>query len=386
MDIWTDADLAFVRERAHSWDLHYSELFWGARLYDLVEPLLASFNADCGVPKQIGVASESLPETTATVLLALHRMGLLSASMRERVQGYLWSTHYAVAAGTVGDSKYPENECWSSTSRNVWATASTLWALIATGYRGPHEGRYAAAVRWLVDAQDDDGAWGFSRDARNPPSVFLTAVCAYTLHLAAGSAGPGAQRIDQALVRTAVDAGTGYLKRTRHRRSGLWHTSGGEPEPTSTAMALWAVRWCDTAGADTGDLLRNGLRALSRAVGGALCGPSLEIAVGTLPDSREAIALQGYTPALPLALLQLDIDPFHRLVVGPLTFLRTSRQPNGWEFPVIGNERQGRYIKAVPYVGTGEPLTFTTALALQTAHAWHRRTIRWTIEQRLTHG
>ncbi|MFJ3897567.1 hypothetical protein [Streptomyces sp. NPDC090083] len=384
MDIWNDHDLAFVRERARNWDVHYSELFWGARLYDLVEPLLASFNPDCGVPKQIGIASESLPETTATVLLALHRVGLLNQTMRERIHGYLWSTHYAIATGTVGDSKYPENECWSSTSRNVWATATCLWALIATGYRGSHEGRYAAAFRWLIDAQDEDGAWGFSRDARNPPSVFLTAVCAYTLRLAAEFVGAGPNKSDQALIWPAVEAATKYLKRTRHRRSGLWHTSAGEPEPTSTAMALWAIRWCGTN--DVGDLLGNGVRALSRAVGTALCGPSLEIAVGTLPDSREAITLQGYTPALPLALLQLDVDPFHRLIVGPLTFLRTSRQPNGWEFPVIGNERQGRYIKAVPYVGTGEPLTFTTALALQTVHAWHRRTIRWNIEQRLTRG
>ncbi|MGA5356168.1 hypothetical protein [Streptomyces purpurascens] len=382
MSVWTDADLAFVRDRARHWDLHYSEHFWGGPLYDLVEPLLGSFNTDFGVPKQIGTPSESLPETTATVLLALHRMGLLSASMRQRIQTYLWSTHYALAVGIGDDAKYPEAECWSSVSRNVWATAASLWALIATGYRGGHEARYASAVRWLVDAQDENGAWGFSRDARNPPSVFLTAVCAYTLRMTAALLDEATHGIDKAAVQSAVDTAVGYLKRTRRRRSGLWHTEAGEPEPTSSAMALWAVRRCGST--DDGELVRTGVRSLSKAVGNGRCAASLEIAAGTLPDSREAIALQGYTPAIPLALLQIDVDPFHRLVLGPLQYLRTSRQPDGWEFPVVGNARQGRYVKAVPYVGTGEALTFTTALALQTAHAWHRRVIRWTIEQRLT--
>ncbi|MFJ8198230.1 hypothetical protein [Streptomyces sp. NPDC096152] len=382
MSVWTDGELAFVRDRAHHWDLHFSEHFWGAPLYDLVEPLLASFNPDCGVPKQVGTPSESLPETTATVLLSLHRMGLLNASMRERIHGYLWSTHYALAAGVGEDARHPEAECWSSFSRNVWATAMSLWALIATGYRGGNRTRYAPAVRWLIDAQDEDGAWGFSRDARNPPSVFLTAVCAYTLRLTAEFLGDGSHGMDKAAVQSSVDAAVGHLKRTRRRRSGLWHTDAGEPEPTSSVMALWAIRRCGTT--DNGDLLRSGVRALSRAVGNATCAASLEIAAGTLPDSREAIALQGYTPAVPLALLQLDVDPFHRLVLGPLQYLRTTRQRDGWDFPIVGNTRQGRYVKSVPYVGTGESLTFTTALALQTAHAWHRRAIRWTIEQRLT--
>ncbi|MEW2546590.1 hypothetical protein AB0910_12555 [Streptomyces sp. NPDC047002] len=384
MDIWTDSDLAFVRERAHGWDRHFSAAFWGTPLYNLVEPLIASFNQDCGVPKQIGVPSESLPETTATVLLALHRMGLLSPAMRDRVHGYLWSTHHAVGAGASGDAAYPENECWSTASRNVWATAACLWALVATGYRGPHEKRYAPAVRWLADAQDEDGAWGFSRDSDNPPSLFLTAVCAYTLRLAAERGGAGGGDAERRPAAAAVEAATRYLRRTRHRRSGLWRSGAGEPDATSTVMALWAIRWCESgAASDTAELVRHGLRALTRALGTELCAPSLEIAVGTLPDSREAIALQSYTPALPLALLQLGVDPFHELVLRPLDFLRTSRQPDGWEFPVIGGGEQGRYIKSVPYVGTGEPLTFTTALALQTAHAWHRRTVRWGIEQHL---
>ncbi|MEU1002531.1 hypothetical protein [Streptomyces tibetensis] len=382
MSVWSEADLTFVRDRARRWDLHNSERFWGGPLYDLVEPLLGSFNCDFGVPKQIGTPSESLPETTATVLLALHRMGLLNASMRQRIQAYLWSTHYALAAGIDEEAKYPDAECWSSVSRNVWATATSLWALIATGYRGRHEGRYAPAVRWLVDAQDEDGAWGFSRDAQNPPSVFLTSVCAYTLRMTAARLDDVTHEIHKASVQCAVDAAVGYLKRTRRRRSGLWQTDSGETEPTSSAMALWALRRCGSA--DDGELVRSGVRALSKTVGNGRCAASLEIAAGTLPDSREAIALQGYTPAIPLALLQIDVDPFHKMILQPLHFLRTSRRTDGWEFPVMGNARQGRYLKAVPYVGTGEALTFTTALALQTAHAWHRRVISWTIEQRLT--
>lgn len=380
--MWSQEQLEYVRSSAQDWDRYYSESFWGTGLFEVARPLLMSFNPDHGVPKQIAVPSESLPETTATVLLALHRMGLLRADMRESIQAYLWSTHYAVAAGLGNEGAYPEAQCWSSATRNVWTSAACLWALLATGYRGPHEERYEPAARWLANQQNDDGSWSFSHDDANPSSVFLTAVATYSLHLAETELRQQRPHGWGNDIRLTITTGLDYLRRSQRQRTGLWHLPSGEPEPTGSAMALWALRRC--GGSGVGSLVASGLRGLSKHIKSGHCGASCEIAAGTLPDSREPIALQGYTPAIALALLQLGLDPSHRLITDPLRFLRLTRQPLGWDFPMLGQGQPGRYLKSVPYVGTGEPLTFTTALALQTVHAWHRRLVRATITSSLS--
>jgi hypothetical protein len=379
--VWSDEQYAYVRRQAALWDSFNSQQFFGVGLYQIVKPLLDSFNPDYGVPKQIETPSESLPETTATVLLALHRMHLLRGDMRELIQEYLWSAHHAVAAGlTGGVERFPDAQCWSAGTRNVWTTAACLWALIGTGYSGSREALYPGAARWLANEQNDDGSWGFSRDLSNPPSVFLTAVCLYTLRLARAARADLGHDADESC-QLAVSDGLEYLRRARNRSTGLWHLPSGELEPTSSVMALWAL---SSGGLDADrSVITSGVKSLSRRVGTKRCGATLEIATGTLPDSREAIALQGYTPALPLALLQMGVDPRHALITTPLNFLRTTRLPAGWDFPIIGSSQKGRYLKSVPYVGTGEPLTFTTALAMQTVHAWHRRMMRLMIIESL---
>lgn len=374
MTVWSVEQYAHVRQQAALWDSFNSQQFFGVGLYKVVKPLLDSFNPDYGVPKQIETPSESLPETTATVLLALHRMHLLRADMRELIQEYLWSTHHAVATGlTGGAERFPDAQCWSAVTRNVWTTAACLWALIGTGYSGSREVLYPSAVRWLANAQNNDGSWGFSRSSSNPPSPFLTAVCVYTLRLAR-AVGTGLGHDVGERCQLAISGGLKYLRLAKNRSTGLWHLPSGELEPTSSVMALWAL---SSAGLDADrSIISTGVKSLSRRVGTNRCGATLEIATGTLPDSREAIALQGYTPALPLALLQMGVEPRHTLIATALGFLRTTRLPAGWDFPIIGSTQKGRYLKSVPYVGTGEPLTFTTALALQTVHAWHRRMMR----------
>jgi hypothetical protein len=100
------------------------------------------------VPKQIDTPSESLPETTSTVLVSLYRLEFLRDDMVSSVQGYLWSAHYAFGKHRQGDAHAnerregttaPEDACWSIGTRNVWITSLCLWVLVATRYRGPLE-------------------------------------------------------------------------------------------------------------------------------------------------------------------------------------------------------------------------------------------------------
>jgi hypothetical protein len=46
-DPWTAEQLAFTEERASLWDVHYSKHFWGIGIYEVIKPLLASFNSVC---------------------------------------------------------------------------------------------------------------------------------------------------------------------------------------------------------------------------------------------------------------------------------------------------------------------------------------------------
>jgi hypothetical protein len=380
--IWTEEELSFVRERARTWDIYYSESLWGSGLYQILEPLLDSFNDDGGVPKQIGTHTESLPETTATVLLSLSRMRLIGYPMRNKIHEYLWSTHSLVKAGLESaEDAEGTLHCWSDHSRNVWTTTLCLWALMGTAYDGKYSPLMSPSIGWLIEQQRPEGGWGFDKLENNPSSVFLTAACIYTLHLSQYLR-PEREGVElPGRVSSAVARGMKWLQERQDPRTGLWTDEHGNGEPTASSMALWALRLSHEESARRS--LKRGLESLLRELRKTRCGKSMDIANGTLPDSREPIALQGYTPAIPLALLQLGVDPHSPVVMGPLQFLRSSRQSTGWDFPVIGESGNARYLKSVPYVGTGEPLTFTTALALQTGHAWHRRLTRTAVEREI---
>lgn len=374
--------MKYIQRRCQIRDRLYTKEFWGVEIYAILEPLLISFNSDWGVPKQTSPAlrAESLPETTATVGLALYRLGLLDQEARQQIQAYLWSTHAYLAEFSIRDGDVPLSEqslgevdldqaCWSSEGRNVWTTGLALWTLTATQYRGPYTILYEPAINWLIEQQDSSGGWGFAQSSDNPPSIFMTATTLYTLRLCENLL--ELSEYVRGRIVEAVSRALAYLRGTRNLQFQLWPSMEDpqQPEPTASAMALWALYHCG----EQGDLacFDLALNALRSELANNESWMSYVIAKGEIPDSGQVLALQGYTPAIPLALLSIGLSPLDPMVVKPLGFLQRTRQPDGWDFPVF-SLTPGRDIRSLYYVGTGESLTFTTALVIQMVEMWHR--------------
>ena len=383
------ASLDAIREKCALRDRLYSRDFYnGQNFYTVLEPLLASIQIDGGVPKAIGEQGNSLPETTASCLLALYRMKLLDQATIRRMQNYILGTQVEVAQflkSGFNSGQYSPNweQCaWSaSDGRNVWSTVNSLWALFATQYDGSFLASVLAATLWLVRQQAYDGGWCLAKSEQNPSNIFLTSNVLYVLTLAKNlGAWSDAERRE---IQKGIDGGVEHLLRRQYRGKGYWAYNPNDPddqtiEPTSSAMALWALHHC--IGKDSKSLIKRGVEHLRRSLRGKPIWDDRTIVDGIVPESNSQKTLQGYTPALPLALLQIGVPPTDPMIIKAITFLAKERKTDGWLFgstsPPI--RPQVAYAKrtSLYYVGTGEALTFTTAFALWTIDTWHRRWIK----------
>lgn len=382
MHPFTDTHLQLIQDRCATRDRLYTRRFWETDFYHILEPLLHSFNSDWGVPKQIDILSESLPETTATVGLMLYRLRLINQVILRHIQDYLWSTHYYLSTVLKSKQLYEINTtdidrmsldeaCWSTEGRNVWTTAICIWTLVASEYNGPLTFLYTSALNWLLLQQNESGSWGFTRDPGNPSSIFLTAITAYTLRLCLQKLSSLSNDQKQKLQKSINDA-LNFIRRSRNTRTNLWptHEHVKESEPTASTMALWTLHFCGTSAER--EVIDRGVTALRHLLASDDCWHTYEIATGKIPDSGLSMELQGYTPALPLALLQIGVSPDDTMIMRPVEFLRKNKQASGWDFPIF-SRIPGRYVKSLYYVGTGEALTFTTALVIQMVEVWHKR-------------
>ncbi len=247
----TDTHIQLIQDRCAARDLLYTRLFWKTDFYHILEPLLHSFNSDWGVPKQIDIPSESLPETTATVGLMLYRLRLIDQVILRHIQDYLWSTHYYLSIvlkskqlheidTTDTDRMSLDEACWGTEGRNVWTTVVCIWTLVASEYNGSLTFLYTFALDWLL-LQQNEGAWelGFTRDPGNAPSLFLTAITAYTLRLCLHKLSSLSNDQKQKLQR-GIDDALDFIRRSRNTRTDLWstHEHAKESEPTASTMAL----------------------------------------------------------------------------------------------------------------------------------------------------
>ena len=99
-----------------------------------------------------------------------------------------------------------------------------------------------------------------------------------------------------------------------------------------------------------------------------------------LPEKGSVKTLQGYTPAIALTLMQIGVSPTDTMVLKAIGILAREKRADGWPFGTTGPtsfpmaahaSKRGLY-----YVGSGEALTFTTALALWTIEVWHAKLLR----------
>ncbi len=253
-----------------------------------------------------------------------------------------------------------------------------IWTLVASQYNGPFTSIYMPALNWLLLQQNADGSWGFVRDPENPPSIFLTAITGYTLNLCLYKL-PFLEYEQKQKLQVSIDRLLEYLRRNRNAHTKLWPTQENyrEMEPTASTMALWTLRHCGLL--SDWAMIKEGVAGIKHLFASKGCWYSYGIATGKIPDSGLSMVLQGYTPALPLALMQLGVKPDDPVIVKAIEFIHRSKQESGWDFPVF-SRTPGLYVKSLYYVGTGEALTFTTALAIQMVEFWHKRLLVASLE------
>jgi hypothetical protein len=119
----------------------------------------------------------------------------------------------------------------------------TAYGILALRAGGSSRG-LSAAARWLTNAQNRDGGWGFGRGVRSDPD----------------STGAALQGLAAAGSRAAIPDGVAYLRRTQRREGGWGINETGPTNSQSTALALAGLV---AAGIDPATVRTNGRSGMS---------------------------------------------------------------------------------------------------------------------------
>jgi len=228
-------------------DFYFSTQFFEDKFENICRPLLQCFNPEKGVPLDIENPWDYYTSTTATALLALYHMKLLDSETLSKFHEVIFRLR-DYTSNPVIKKKLPEDSCaWDvSESASVWTTALAIWSLLETGYRGDRISEIKKALLWLTDQQKPGGGWGF--DIKCKSRVFFTALVLHVLKL-------GLSLIDLTQDETyrisrAIKNGIQFIlnEQKSERNMTYWTTveGGGDPDPTSTLYALWALYEHDT--------------------------------------------------------------------------------------------------------------------------------------------
>lgn len=386
----SDKSLRLIQEKCRLRDHLYSKDFYNdVSLFTVLEPLLDCILKGGGVPKGTIDRDQPLPETTATCLLALYRMKFIDNDTLKSMQSYLLSTNIEIfslmQSKQIVSGSYTPNwqECaWSATEgANVWSTSNALWALLATRYRGTYYPSVLASVLWLARQQEIDGGWSIARSERNSSNVFLTSTVIYVLNIAQNI--HNYSTAEKREIRKSIEEGISFLLSKRCNGKDYWAYNPSDPndksiEPTTTSTALWALHSCLGKGAES--TVKRGVAYLRQNLRGKPMWDDKVIIHGEIPSNGSIKTLQGYTPAIALTLMQIGVSPTDPMILKTINQLAQDRRSDGWPFgttspvnpPMAAHARK----RGLYYVGSGEALTFTTALAIWTIEVWHARLLR----------
>ncbi len=388
----TNVDLADIKHLCRLRDERYTTTFYGEPFFKIISPIIDSILQNGGIPCFIGEGANPLPESTATCLLALYRLRIINEQTVQQIQNYLLGTNTELARilSSYHDSFDPnvisiEDCAWNvSEGRNVWSTSQVLWALIATRYDGIYKPILLASVRWLLKQQYPEGGWAFVAERKNKPNVFVTSLTLYTLKLSLRL--PEWKEVERREIQEAIVKGCDYLIKSRSPGRSYWtsdlSSNDTSIEPTSTAMALWALHHCSPKQPGIRDIITDGVMALKRDLGKKDVWDSQIIVDGYISETGKQKTLYGFTPSLPLILLQLGVSPTDEAIIKPINLLLKIKRTTGWEF--FSTKKQpksasGYYDPRVHYVGSGDTMTFTTALAIWTIEEWHKQLLRHSV-------
>jgi uncharacterized protein len=372
-------------------DKRFSTTFYGQPYFEVIKPLLDSILPDGGIPCFVGEGKNPLPESTASCLLALHRCGLLDNMAISLIREYLFSENAEVRRlnllerkeDLLSDNVDIGNCAWSyKDGKSVWSTSQVLWALLATGYEVSYRPIIVGAINWLLSQQYPNGGWSLVRCVENVPNVFVTSMTMYVLQLSVKNV--EWPDVKKRKISHAISKGCDYLKRSRAPGQSYWsynpqNASDDSIEPTSTAMALWGLRHCCTREDGLEAIIKDGLESLRNDLSEKFVWDNKVIVDGIISEKEQKKTLSGFTLSIPIILLQLGSHPSDPMILKPVHLLRDIRTSNGWEFystTAQPRSADGYHDPKTHYVGSGSPMTFTTALALWAIEEWHRRTLQ----------
>lgn len=339
-------------------DFYFSTEFFGEKFSSVVEPLLNSIDEEKGVPLHIVPEEKEFYYTTTatTVLLSLHHLKILNSELRTKLHELIFK--YRDWAPNV-DIKTKDDEdavAWDvSESASAWCTSHAIWSLLETGYNGDKLDEIKDATLWLLNQQNADGGWGFDKKCES--RIFFTSLVIKALHLSLIKLNLDSE--EQENIKKAIERGISYILNTKNERDNtvFWglEPDDGEGDATYTAFAIWSLH--DYEKEKHEEIITKAVNFLREDLKSKDIWEFKEIV------SEKSNTKYGYhkniisfTPAMPLILLRLGIDPNDDLCLKPINWIKENRSKAGWPLPGY----------------TGGELTFTTAMALWAVNDWQR--------------
>lgn len=379
-----------LRKLCNNRDYRYGTDFYGKSFLSIVRPLIDSIQKDGSMSLFVGKMGDKSPEAAATAILALYRIKVLPKSTLEKCQQHLIESNadYARISTQFSDSVYTvadvdqERAAWSAIEgRNVWSTSQILWTLIGTKYNGKHLPLLEVSMIWLRKQQYANGGWSFVAHNDNASNCYTTSLAIYTLKLA--SAEKWCSVIDRELNQSAINKGCRYLISQRIEKKGYW--AGPKEvgfdntiEPTTTATAIWALKFCAPDTEDIRDIIEQGISSLRKDIDDKLIWDNKITVDQYVPDTGLNKTGHGFSLSLPLILLRLGVEPRDEIILKGINLALNSKFTGGWEFhstTVKEKSITGFNNPLTNYVGSGRPMTFTTGLVLWMIEEWHRCTV-----------
>lgn len=357
-----------VKDLARIRDFYLSTQFFEDSFENIVSPLIQCFNSEKGAPLDIENPSDYYTSTTATTLLALFHTNMIDSNLLNEFHEVMFKLRDHTENPIV-KSKFQEDSCaWDvSESACVWATGLAIWSLLETGYHGPRMDEIKKALLWLVDQQKPGGGCGF--DIRCRSRIYFTGLALHAMKLGLSYLDLNQQETNR--INKAIADGIQFILNESKSEGNIvyWGTIEGskDRDPTSTLYALWALY--EHNADQYRAMINKGLQFIRDDLRGKDVWELKEIVSETETKYTTHKVIVSFTPAFPILLLRLGVNPFDEMCIKPIMWLKKNRAAQGWRL-------QGYSEHA---------LSFTTAFALWTINQWHKHVVKEFLKEHARH-
>ncbi|HIE27944.1 TPA: hypothetical protein EYP66_11715 [Candidatus Poribacteria bacterium] len=353
------------------------QIVTGHGLEEILDPLWQELRTHRALPFAYPNNPKRFRTTVqATSLLSLSRCGLLSDEDKKVLQDAVilfrdsWHPDESDFQGGLFDqTKQPEDSmAWCITETpSVWSTAYALWSLIETGFEDKEGQIIQPAIDWLISQQEENtGGFPYQKYKDCIPTTYLTCLSIKALSSARKRASVLAiDDVYKPKIDLAIAKSLRFIENCKFDYDDITLFSS---VPTGQSHNNGILDWISTLWAYTAlaqhqpESLPN-VERLFDLLGEILADASKSRSFW----DNNSFVVEGHTkygvqktyfyfiPILLIPLIGLGLDSTSAICATFLRRLRDTFRNLGWSIP---NYRRK------------ENCTFTTALALQTIHAW----------------